>query len=298
MGSGRPNLESGVRRRIASLRRTTWCVPVIFAAAIHAGIMAIALIFLFVPASGLWLPLAWATVAVAIRSLENLVHDAAHQNWHRPSRGVNDALANALAAWPTFQTVAVYRKGHLLHHQMFGRAADPCLHRMRLFGLDRLDRSTAFRFLRSVFRALPAYIANGLANVSSAAVARFAAWHGLVWGLALGWFVPVDRLLTAWSLVWAIPHGCMLPALRLMAESNEHVYDERNPTQWEGTVTNRGTFARLLHPLADGEHGLHHLFPQIPFYRLRRGAQLLAAAGNNVPRLRTSLLQTTKTEGS
>lgn len=229
------------------------------------------------------------------RGLENLAHEGSHYNWTRRRR-LNDLLADALVAVPVASRVKSYRAGHALHHGRFGTGDDPDLQRYARLSLEELDRSNLPAFVVAVARRLPAYTTSWWRSVGTA-------WHTAVGGVL--WHVCVV-MVPVWiamgpeasifvSGTWMAAFCLVLPALRLIAESNEHVYSE-SVTVFDATVTNLGMCNRLvIHPHNDGFHTVHHLWPRVPHHQLAKlHAALLAVDPDGYGRRlrhRTKLLQ-------
>ncbi len=229
------------------------------------------------------------------RGLENLAHEGSHYNWTR-RRKLNDFLADGLVALPIASRVKSYRAGHALHHRRFGTSDDPDLQRYAALTLEAVDRSSIRRFVAAVARRLPAYTASWWRSIGTA-------WHtavgGALWHVCFV-MVPVWLATGAEASIfvsgtWMVAFVLVLPVLRLIAESNEHVYSEAR-TVFDATVSNLGICNRLvIHPHNDGFHTVHHLWPRVPHHQLAKlHAALLALDPDGYGRrlrYRTKLLQ-------
>lgn len=228
------------------------------------------------------------------RGLENLAHEGSHYNWTRRRR-LNDFLADGLVALPVASRVKLYRSGHALHHRRFGTADDPDLQRYAALRLEELDRNSFWPFVLAVAQRLPAYTSSWWKSVGTA-------WHtavgSVMWHSCL--FVPMWIVLGSQASIfmwgtWMTAFCTVLPVLRLVAESNEHVYSEAR-TVFDATVTNLGICNRLIvHPHNDGFHTVHHLWPRVPHHQVANlHASLWALDPNGYGgrlRYRTKLLQ-------
>jgi fatty acid desaturase len=234
-------------------------------------------------------------IARCQRGLENLVHEASHYNWTR-RRKLNDVLADGLAALPVACRVASYRAGHLVHHRRFGTADDPDLRRYTALVLEELDRTTLRRLARSVAVRLPAYSHTWWQSVGTSrhTAVRTLTWHVCCLVLPAWTAFGLETSIFVWS-TWMVAFCLVLPVLRLIAESNEHVYSDAR-TVFDATLTNLGIVNRmLLHPHNDGFHTLHHLWPGVPHHQLPKLHAALMALdpdgyGSRL-RHRTTLLQ-------
>ena len=206
-----------------------------------------------------------------LRALECLVHEASHFNWSRRHRALGDALAAVLAGVPTGARIADYRQNHLLHHGRFGTAADPDRQRYEHLGLEDLDRSGLRSYALGLLRRFVPYQRGWLATLSSAPVAAALPfiWCAVVIVLP-GWLLGGPVLAGCAALAWLVTHLLVVPGLRFIGESSEHVYREAD-TVFAATVSNLGLVQRLLiHPHGDGYHTIHHLWPGVPHHQLAR----------------------------
>lgn len=216
--------------------------------------------------------------ARCMRGLECLVHEGSHSNWTRMRVGgfrggrsvVNDRLTNALAAWPVLSEVEQYALTHILHHVLLGSDTDTDLIRWRELDVEHLDRTRRARFLTGLARRLLRYVPGWwrAIGVRRKTVTRFAIWHG-IWILGLALVMPVPDALAVWVLGWLLPLAFVLPMLRFIGEIEEHEYSDAM-TVLSATYSNVGFWQRLLlHPHCDAFHTLHHLYPSVPFFRVR-----------------------------
>jgi fatty acid desaturase len=217
-------------------------------------------------------------IARSLRATEMLTHEASHHNLCRKSNAVNDGLANLLSAVPVGTTVARYRASHLVsHHGKFASGSDPCLERFVTaeFAELPLDRGYV-AFALAVASRLPRYSVNWWKGVRSdkRSLLYTIAWHAVVWssiGLVIGWPVALVGL-----LIWLLAFSALLPAIRLVGESEEHDYSAS--TEFAGTYSSLGRLQRVVfHPHGDGYHAEHHRYPRVPHHHLRQTRQELLA---------------------
>jgi len=231
----------------------------------------------------------WPLCSRALRGLENLVHEASHGNFHRASQPLNDRVANWLCAYWLFLNVATLRLPHKKHHTLFATQDDPDKQRFERLQLDRFPREVPRRLVRSVVSSLPVYMWDYWAQfraqelsttgqtVSPATsraqqLRRSLGLHILSAGLGS---LVVEQFWLHWLLYFWIPWLFYLPVHRLMAEAEEHRY-ENAQSVFEATFSNLGRFQRwFLHPHGDAWHLLHHLVPAIPHWQMRRAHTLL-----------------------
>lgn len=201
------------------------------------------------------------------RALELLVHDGSHGAISR-TRWLNDLLCDLGAGAPVMQLTSRYRLTHKVHHQQFGSDLDPC--RDRSFMIHGGGDACLPR-IRSVLDALPSYLRDyygGVASTSWKPLVAAGCWHGaaiFAMSLLTGWTTAVSL----WALFWLVPFVSVLPVIRMVAESDEHAYDQG--CEAGGTFTNIGVINTLIvHPANDQFHLAHHAFSAIPISRLRR----------------------------
>jgi fatty acid desaturase len=214
------------------------------------------------------------------RAVECLAHEASHFNWSRRHRRVNDLLAMLLASAPTGARLDVYRASHLDHHGRFGTQDDPDLANYRQLRLEELDRSGALAFAAGAFARMARYrdrwsqTSGGRGTPRHMPLLWAAAFVVLPAGL-LWWRVP-SALIAAG--IWILGFYVMLPIVRFIGESSEHVYTGQD-TVFDATVSNLGLLQRILiHPHGDGYHTVHHLWPGVPHHQIRRLHRLLVVA--------------------
>ncbi len=218
-----------------------------------------------------------------------LGHDASHYRY-LPTRWQNDLFGNLFLMWPTFASVAAFRKFHGTHHQYTNLPADGNRHIWRThnaqgelepgwvfpktrLGLalvllrrasirhgDLLDRA---RSGGHVPRPLPALDARRAARILcgvACALTAFGAWSGFLWY----WLVPY--------CTWHIA----AQYARLICEHSAVHSDEEDYEITRTTVPSRIESIFIL-PRNVGYHIEHHWYPSVPFYRLPELHQLLMA---------------------
>jgi fatty acid desaturase len=275
----RPRLSEKTRARLKAWEKT--CLPCRVAEAIGYLLSIVA-----VAAGSLWLvqhvpwwvaaPAYLCSVALIARQqrvLELFVHDASHYCWDKSSRRRNDLVANLLAAWPSFSTVEGYRRFHVQHHAYYGSGEDPCRLRM-MANLGLL-----------------AYAADWYRQIGSKGVglpARWAAWHASVLILPGELLLGTGMGVAAWLAWWLVPAAAALPALRWVAEAEEHDY-AAGSSELATTYTNLG-WLRLafFHPAGDAYHLVHHLWPGIPMRHHRKVHRMALEA---IPEYRQGLIR-------
>lgn len=293
-----PDLPANVQKQLNDLsesclhRSIAWAVcylaSIYLIAAVAAGsLVAVARSSISLPGAAFVAALVYLLAVILIarqmRGLELMVHDASHGAWDRGNLIRNDWWANALCALPLLMTVAAYRLSHFIHHRLYGAInLDPCRVRFQQMGLSDIDLSTRWKVVKAVLRWLPAYNVEFYREIGSKDLGvwkRFALWHvsffvlpvtGLLMGIA-AWplYSAIATAAVSWVAFWMLPMITSLPAVRSVAEAEEHDYEGApesggEPTEFNTTFTNIGFWHRaLFHPWNDEYHVIHHMYPRI-----------------------------------
>jgi fatty acid desaturase len=206
--------------------------------------------------------LALLIIAGRQSALQGLVHSACHYSLF--SRRQRNNRLEFLYALPILDTVPLYRAQHLEHHRDFKlKTADRLDYLHDTLDLSRtgiwartwvvfirpLLGHAGWVFLSDVIRALHddprsarKLIIYWMALLSAAALC------GVLWPLFLYWIVP---------LLW------LYPVLDIWAELSDHL-DIRGDSR-----NQEGFFYSLLLKDHETYHAVHHLYPRVPYYRLR-----------------------------
>lgn len=213
-------------------------------------------------------------VATRQHALLALMHEFAHYQLSRKQQRFNDIVGDVFTAIPFFITVHGFRRNHMEHHRHTATDRDPnwvsslkraryqfpksrlqiwmeiAKHCIGLYTIAELKRYTvdagmATTLPRSVRLTMAAYWAVILALI---------AWFNL-WSVVL--------------LYWIIPLSTFLMAILYIRDIGEH-YGMIAP----GILGSRTVLADRLERFLIAQnsvnyHAEHHLFPSVPFFRLR-----------------------------
>lgn len=218
------------------------------------------------PVAAILYAFAAAIIASRLRAMENLVHEASHNNlFESPS---SHGRWQFLYAFPVFKVVSDYRSSHMIHHKHLGdRQKDPDIQRLFDLGLDRLPErpgwflyglpATGFCTYEYLMTSFWEFWESPSSRISKAVY-----WAGVLGGLAYG------NLLQHFAYYFLVPFFVILPVTRWWAEISEHLgLDLRG--HFGSSRTNIGFVHRwYLNPHNDGYHAVHHLNAQVPFHRL------------------------------
>jgi fatty acid desaturase len=205
-----------------------------------------------------------AIVIIAGRqsALQGLVHSACHFSLFSRRRH-NDAL-QFLFAYPVLDSVPLYRGPHLEHHRDFklkrSDRFDYLDDHVQLSGKGKRARiwvvfikpllgHAGFVFLNDVVKTYADHPGHAFRLVVYwIGLLGAAWWFGCLWAIFIYWVVP---------LVW------LYPVLDIWAELSDHL-DARDDAR-----NQEGFFFSLLLKGHETYHAVHHLYPFVPFYRLR-----------------------------
>lgn len=216
-------------------------------------------------------------IASRQRGLENLIHESTHFNICKNFK-LNDILTWIFAAWPLFHNIKIERTNHVYgHHQNFwDKKLDPDYKRYKNMGLDQLPANSYFHLIRILLRAFPFYIIDVVPAFFLSrdekiihSISRLSYWITV--------FLIFYKIEFLWMLLfyWFVPFFTTLVFIRFIAEITEHgslgceneLFSSRNNLGWFNEY--------FIHPCADGYHIVHHLFPKIPFFNLKKAHNLL-----------------------
>ncbi|KAL8899963.1 MAG: hypothetical protein Q9207_005924 [Kuettlingeria erythrocarpa] len=205
-------------------------------------------------------------IASRLRALENLVHEASHNNLF-PSTPLHERL-QFLYAYPVFRLVQDYRRSHLIHHKHLGdRSKDPDIIRLYGLGLDNLP-DKPFWYLCGLpmtgyltYEYLTTTFWEFWASSSSRA-------SKTVFWMLISVAVANMHACQNFAYYYLVPFFIILPVTRYWAEVSEHLGLDLQG-DFGGSRTNVGFLHRwYLNPHNDGYHAVHHLCSQVPFYLL------------------------------
>ena len=222
-----------------------------------------------------------AWIGARQHALGILMHDGAHYRLYR-NKLLNDWVANILCLWPLLYTVERFRRIHWAHHRLPNTPDDPVW-------MDRLDvdwsypktrAALAWLLLRDVVGVNLVRDVMRLAGGARAVVSRPPAAprrltiRGLVRAAYCVTVFAIVGYAGLWRelfLFWIVPFFSWLQAILRLRAIGEH-YALANADSLDRTRTTiPSLFDRLfIAPYSIGYHIEHHLFPSVPFHRLRQ----------------------------
>ncbi len=236
------------------------------------------------------IPLAVVIIGTRQLGLFILMHDAAHGLLH-PDRRINDGVGR----WLCSSSLGEYRPYHLQHHRYVQQAEDPDLGLSAPFPISRaslkrkllrdLTGQTFYKqriapLLEDPRRRKPVEtVQSPLARQSQELVRgrRFLLGNAIGFALfaAAGyWWV--------WLLMWLLPMATWLPLVTRTRNIAEHALvgrDQPDPLRQARTTQANLAERALLAPYWVNYHLEHHLFTQVPCWKLPESHALLRERG-------------------
>jgi fatty acid desaturase len=213
-----------------------------------------------------------------------MLHEAAHIRLVK-SRKINDWIADLFLAWPLFLiTVDGYRQAHLMHHRYTNTDQDPdwliikdtqefTFPQKLKYGLYQiLGYVFAIHSIRDIIRDMMGERLKKPIRVSKIYnPIRFAYFGAIFLGISM---------LGVWEgffFYWVVPYFTFFFLFLYIRNVAEHFGSMHYGTMLGGTRTTYPyAWERLfLAPHNVNYHADHHIFPQVPFYNLRKLHKLL-----------------------
>jgi fatty acid desaturase len=214
-----------------------------------------------------------------------LMHDGAHGLLH-PNRRVNDWVAR----WLCSSSLGEYRPYHLQHHRFVQQAEDPDLGLSTPFPISRasLKRKLLRDLTGQTFykqRIAPLLVA--AASDPASPLARNSqelvrGWRFVI-GNALGFALfAAAGFWWVWFVMWLLPMATWLPLVTRIRNIAEHALvgrDQADPLRQARTTQANFIERALLAPYWVNYHLEHHLFTQVPCWKLPEAHALLRRRG-------------------
>ncbi|EQA7701826.1 fatty acid desaturase [Staphylococcus pseudintermedius] len=226
--------------------------------------------------------LAIVLIGSRMRAFDNLMHEACHRSLFT-NRFMNKWVACFFVAFPIFTSYTAYCNSHFKHHRnLWDEENDPDTQRYRLVGLDKPQKSTKAFVKNHIVKVLllfhvPKYIMGTIsANLYTKEVPKSELWVRNVFWVAI---ITLSIIFNFWwyiILYWIVPTLTTFQIIRYWAEMAEH----SGLNNGSELTASRNTFGMpwtifIFHPHHDNYHLVHHLFPAIPHYNLRKAHEIL-----------------------
>jgi fatty acid desaturase len=219
-------------------------------------------------------------IATRQHALLILMHDFAHHQFSRRKGWLNDVVANVFTAFPLFVTVQGFRRDHLKHHQHVSTEHDPNWSNIvtKRYEFPKSRLQSGWEVLKHclgwyTFHDLKGYWVDAGLVVDQAASTR---WQQGVFYAAVAVGVTYFHLWMDVLLYWTLPAFTFLLAMLYVRDIAEHHCLPKGGLLAARTVLPRWFDRLLFCQNSVNFHTEHHLFPSVPFFRLKRLHQQLA----------------------
>ncbi len=215
-------------------------------------------------------------------TLATFVHEAAHLNLFT-NRKWNDFIGHALCSAPLISYMKDYRYFHFEHHRHTGKfEKDPELKFYRAMGVKPtyaskteviqvfLNDLTGISYLRGLIYVLKFFGEKRKAGeIDKPTLIENLAL--IAWLTLVPWLMYQTGLIIPFLLLWFLPIITLTPLLLRWHSFGEHVR-EKHICPSENTLTHQFSFLStiFLYPINSSYHLEHHLYPQIPWYSLKK----------------------------
>lgn len=215
-------------------------------------------------------------------TLATFVHEAAHLNLFTHNKW-NDFFGHALCSAPLVSYMKDYRYFHFEHHRHTGKfEKDPELKFYRAMGVKPrygsktevikvfMNDLTGISYFRGLVYVLKFF--KEKRKVGAIENPGFIENVVLIsWLTIVPFFFYRNGLIVPYLLLWFLPIITLTPLLLRWHSFGEHVR-ESNSCHSENTLTHQFGFIStlFLYPINSSYHLEHHLYPQIPWYSLRK----------------------------
>lgn len=213
-------------------------------------------------------------IATRQHALLTLMHEYSHYQFSRKHAWLNDLIGDIFTAFPFFITVHGFRRNHMPHHRHVSTDEDPnwiaSLKKDR-YQFPKTRKQIVIEILRHcigwyTLNDLKGYTVDAGMAVNLPCTTRInAAIITIVFAGAVTYF----NLWWTVLLYWVVPLATFLMAILYVRDMGEH-FGMPSPGIAGSRTVIAGWFERIL-ICQNGVnfHAEHHLFPSVPFFRLK-----------------------------
>lgn len=214
---------------------------------------------------------------VANRQFANYLvgHDGVHSLIFK-NKFWNDLVSRLFCLAPVFVSLQSYREKHLLHHELLGTFVDPD---KRLYDFYPVSKGDFFIKLMKHFFTL---------RMTRDFLVYFTPWFDMTRRnfyrrekiqdliqttvVALGFSWIFISVFGAWIFLglWVLPLLLLMPYYYFVSALQHGGVYEREEHESSRNIHGPLYLMEFLLPCATNYHGAHHLYPQVPFFYLKR----------------------------
>lgn len=230
-----------------------------------------------------WYPLTILLIGSRQRALATLLHEAAHRTLAK-NKTLNSILGTYFSGYLIFQTFDSYQKSHVVnHHGKLGSVkSDPDYKYYIKSGI--FENSSKYKFIYK-FLVKPLLCLNVHKTVRYLLVNRLIGTehkgelYKLIITVAL--FALLGSYMIGWKFMlvyWLIPYFTVFQIITWFIELAEH-YPLVKYAKYDLDAT-RNRFSHPLEAFFTSMHGenfhlIHHLFPGVPFWKMKQAHEIL-----------------------
>ncbi|CCF15394.1 fatty acid desaturase family protein [Brevibacillus laterosporus GI-9] len=216
-----------------------------------------------------------------MRGLDNLMHEASH-NMLFKSRWLNKWVGSIFIAFPVITNYKAYCDSHYRHHKYLWTDKDPDTSELKAMGLNHAVISKKYFIFRYIFGSI--FIKHVFRNVLSAGIRLFSKQDQTIveyiiklclWSSVIALSIIYHFWLEL-ILYWFVPLVTVFPVIRFWSDLADHSGLETSDPLYSSRNSYGNCLERLiLYPHHDTYHIVHHLFPYIPHYNLKKAHLVL-----------------------
>jgi fatty acid desaturase len=224
------------------------------------------------PSIYLYLPSIWLIGAFQFALSESMLHEAAHHNLFAQKQW--NYRLEFLYAYPFFRTVRQFRAEHLVHHNRLVKEPDRLVEDYQHFGLFGQKPKLFFIwFIKPI---------TGYAGFYYFSTIRLKPFKQDGWKICLFWAVILSVFIVTGKLIfllkfWIIPMFWSCYSYLYWSEISDHFNTisgtRSNISIWTNFITHN-----------NGYHYIHHKYPTIPWFRLKKAYRELTPDEGDVSR--------------
>jgi fatty acid desaturase len=225
------------------------------------------------------LPLAWIGIASRMHAMAAMAHEAAHGVLFK-NKFLNQLLGSLFFAFPILVSLKRYEAIHMLHHRKLFTESDPDRPIYDRYPVTKkrwhkylLRDLTGRTLIKNLFYFVPfpkAVYPNHKDPIGHYPYKSDGVPLLLYWLVILA-FVVWSGLLGPFLVLWVLPYCTLMQVLLRVRGALEHgnVKDKNEQFLNTRTVQDSPFVLFLMAPMGLNYHLEHHLYPTVPWYRLK-----------------------------